>query len=107
MVNHTNSKRNFEAARSIGEFIRARGFGPSLNDMAATWGVRLTAAHRRFHVLRRLGLVSIRAFQNRTVQAIVPDKQGKRRAYFELVPALTKSCVRTTELRFICDGPSR
>jgi hypothetical protein len=103
MVNKANSARNVEAARWIDGFLRRHGVAPKLDEMAAAWGVKKTAAHHRMKILSRLGLVYYRPYQHQTVQTFVPDKLGGRRAYFELKPAMTISQVETTELRYICD----
>ncbi len=96
--------RNLEDARWIAAVLRRRGYAPTYPEICAAWGVGRSSAHRRLNALRRMGLVAYVAFEKQSLRAFVPDKSGRRRAYFELKPTRTICQVDTTELRYICDG---
>ena len=96
--------RNLGDARWIAAVLRARGYAPTYPEMRVSWGVGNSQVHRRLNALRRLGLVAYNPFKRQTLRVFVPDKRGRRRAYFELKPMLTICQVETTELRYICDG---
>jgi SOS-response transcriptional repressor LexA len=96
---------HLECASWIAAYARERGYGPSLDEMAEAWGIVKSQAHRRLRRMIRLGLAAKIPHRYRSVRAIVPDRAGKRRAYFELVPALSGYQVKTTELRLIDDRP--
>lgn len=103
MSNHADIEAHIKQASWIASYMRARGYAPSLDEMAEAWGVVKSQAHNRLRKMISLGLAAKTPYKNRSVRAIVPDRNGKRTAYFELVPALTEYQVRTTELRLIHD----
>ena len=96
--------RKLGDARWISAILRARGYAPTYREMGVSWGVGSSQVHRRVNALRRMGLVAYEPFKRQTLRVFVPDKRGRRRAYFELKPMLTVCEVETTELRYICDG---
>ncbi len=102
--------RNLEDARWIAAVLTQRGYAPTYPEMCTAWRIGNSSIHRRLNALRRMGLVAYVAFERQSLRAFVPDKGGRRRAYFELKPTLTICQVETTELRYICDeqhiGPS-
>jgi SOS-response transcriptional repressor LexA len=105
MSDHADIDNHFECALWIAGYMRTRGYAPSIDEMAAAWGVVKSQAHRRLRKMISLGLAAKIPHKNRSVHAIVPDQDGKRTAYFKLVPILTNYQVRTTELRFLYDRP--
>ncbi len=96
--------RNLGDARWIAAVLRVRGYGPTYSEMGAAWRLSRSSVHRRLNALRRMGLVAYAPFKKQSVRAFVPDKSGRRRAYFEVKPALTICQVETTELVYICEG---
>ncbi len=95
--------RNMAYAVWIRAFIKAHGYGPTYPEICLAWRRCKSGVNRRLHVLRRLGLVTYLPGKRQSLKAFVPDKNGRRRAYFELKPTLTNCQVSTTELRYICD----
>ncbi len=91
-------------ARWIRDFLRAHGYAPTYDEIGDSWGLRKNSVFRRLWVLRRMGLIGFASYKHQTLRAFVPDRNGRRRAYFALKPALTIHQVETTELSFICDG---
>ena len=96
--------RNLGDARWILAVLKLRGYAPTYSEMRVSWGVGNSQVHRRLNALRRMGLVAYEPFKKQTLRVFVPDKRGRRRAYFEIKPMLTICQVETTELRYICDG---
>ncbi len=96
--------RNLEDARWIAAILKQRGYAPTYSEMCDHWRLVNSSVHRRLNALRRMGLVAFTPFKKQTLRAFVPDKNGRRRAYFEIRPALTICQVETTELRYVCDG---
>lgn len=101
MSNPVDIDAYLEQAAWISRYMRARGYAPALAEMAEDWGIVKSQAHYRLRKMISLGLAEKIPFKKRSVRAIVPDRDGRRVAYFELVPALTDYQVRTTELRLI------
>ncbi len=99
-----NMVRNLGDARWISDVLRSRGYAPTYPEMRVSWGIVNSQVHRRLNALRRMGLVTYEPFKRQTLRAFVPDKSGRRRAYFEVKRMLTVCQVETTELRYICDG---
>ena len=103
MSNHADIGAHIKCASWIAAYMRERGYGPSVDEMAEAWGIVKSQAHRRVRKMISLGLVARTPYKARAVHAIVPDLAGTRTAYFELVPALTDHQVKTTKLRFLDD----
>jgi SOS-response transcriptional repressor LexA len=87
----------------IREFIKAHGYGPAYPEICDAWRRSKSSVNRRLRALRRLGLVAYSPGKRQSLKPFVPDRNGRRRAYFELKPTLTNCQVMTTELRYICD----
>lgn len=99
-----DTEQRLADARWIRDYLRRRGYAPTLDEMAVAWAVVKSCVHNRLRVLRGVGLVSFENYKRQTLRAFPPDPAGRRRAYFEVVPALTEAGIERAELRYLGDG---
>ena len=104
IMNRKNMVRYMADARWIADYLHTHGYAPTYLEIAASWGLCISSVNRRMKNLSRLGLVAFVICRPQSVRVFIPDKSGRRRAYFELEYTQRKYEIKTTRLRFICDG---